>query len=260
MINKRIGETPLQALEGFRTLHPKYKDVSLAYAGRLDPMAEGKLLVLIGEECKQQKKYTGLDKEYEIEVLLDIGSDTGDALGIVSYAGKETCIDLRVLEAVLRTERGTHMRAYPSYSSKTVNGKPLFLHALEGALPYMVVPEHEETIYAISLMDSSSVATRALRARVATHLAKTPTSNEPSKALGANFRIKEVQNSWEEAWKRVGERNFTILKLKVACASGTYMRSLASRLGEAFQTKALALSICRTRIGRRWGGIWVRNY
>jgi tRNA U55 pseudouridine synthase TruB len=40
------------------------------------PMASGKLLVLLGEECKHQENYHSLDKEYEFSVLLGIGSDT----------------------------------------------------------------------------------------------------------------------------------------------------------------------------------------
>ncbi|MBU2330236.1 hypothetical protein KKG57_02105, partial [Patescibacteria group bacterium] len=81
VLEKPVGQTPLEALRLFQERSPIYKDVPLSYAGRLDPMASGKLLVLIGEECKKQKKYHGLDKEYVIEVLLDIGTDTGDVLG-----------------------------------------------------------------------------------------------------------------------------------------------------------------------------------
>ena len=47
-------------------------------------MASGKLLILIGDECKNQKKYFGLDKEYEFEVLFGVESDTGDVLGLIS--------------------------------------------------------------------------------------------------------------------------------------------------------------------------------
>ena len=65
LLNKKIGETPLQALERFRLRHKTYKEVKMTYAGRLDPMASGLLLVLAGEEIKNKEKYLGLDTEYQ---------------------------------------------------------------------------------------------------------------------------------------------------------------------------------------------------
>ncbi|TSC64556.1 MAG: tRNA pseudouridine55 synthase, partial [Parcubacteria group bacterium Gr01-1014_91] len=144
-----VGETPLAAIRVWKIENQEYAHLPASYAGRLDPMASGKLLVLLGEECKRQHEYTNLDKEYNIEVLLDIGSDTGDVLGMSEYAERGTELDERALAAALASERGAHMRAYPAFSSKTIDGKPLFLHALEGSLSYMKVPEHVECIYNI---------------------------------------------------------------------------------------------------------------
>ncbi len=256
-IYKEVGETPLMALE--RLKREENIDAPASYAGRLDPMAEGKLLILLGEECKRQKEYTSLDKEYEIEVLFDIGSDTGDALGIVSYSARDTH-DTAAVKDVVQKERGIHSRTYPAYSSKTVSGKPLFLHALEGSLGDIEIPEHIEQIYAISVLKEERVSADALLERVEAFLKKAPTSDEPSKVLGADFRIEEVKKSWENAWKESGDREFLIVTLRVACASGTYMRSLAGRLGEALGTKALALSIKRTKIGKHHFGLWVKEY
>src|SRR3989344_5610173 len=57
LIHKKEGETPLEALEDFRRKNKKYKNVKMTYAGRLDPMASGLLLVLAGEEVKKKEKY-----------------------------------------------------------------------------------------------------------------------------------------------------------------------------------------------------------
>ena len=259
VIEKCVGETPLMALHKWKRANPVYANMPASYAGRLDPMASGKLLVLLGEECKKQKAYTGLDKEYEIEVLLDVGSDTGDALGLVEYADRETRPEREALRAVLRTEHGAHLRPYPQFSSKTVNGKPLFLHTLEGGIKLIDIPEHEEHIYSIKVRQFVPISSTALAARIVDFLAKVPTSDEPSKLLGADFRINEVRTSWEKLFAAAGERTFTVLSLRVSCGSGTYMRSLAGRLGEALGTRALALSIRRTRIGKYWNGWWLRS-
>lgn len=257
VLEKEIGETPLAAIRRWKSVNPRYAGVPACYAGRLDPMATGKLLILLGEECKRQKDYIGLDKEYEVEVLLDAGSDTGDALGLIDYAGKETRIDPRILLEALRRERGSHTREYPSYSSKTVNGKPLFLHALEGTLSAIEIPTHEERIYSIREEGTRRISADELRARLDAFLDKVPTTDEPSKLLGADFRISSVRESWDEFFKKAGGCDFAVIRLRVACGAGTYMRTLANRVAEALGTNGLALSIRRTKIGRRLGPFWL---
>lgn len=263
ILNKKVGETPLEALRAFIATDETYGGVPASYAGRLDPMASGKLLVLFGDECKRQGKYTGLDKEYEIEVLLDVGSDTGDALGIVTGSSSDTRPSESILNDVLAREVGKHMRPYPAYSSKTVNGKPLFLHALEGTLKDREIPMHEEHIYRITLLGTEKVSAPALKARIDAFLALAPTSDEPSKALGADFRITDVRASWDVVLANTA-RSYVVVRLRVTCASGTYMRALAGRIGEAFSTNGLALSIHRTHIGRYVRlfdrhGFWLKN-
>jgi tRNA pseudouridine55 synthase len=255
-LQKEVGETPLMAVKRLKAAYPEYADVTASYAGRLDPMAEGKLLVLLGDECKRQARYTGLDKEYEVEVLLDVGSDTGDALGLTTASGKETRANEPILRQILKSEEGTHTRPYPTFSSKTVAGKPLFLHALEGST--VEAPEHEEDIYRARLLGVERISSLALSERIEALLTLAPKSDEPSKALGADFRIDAVRATWECVFME--ERSYVIVRIRVVCGSGTYMRSLAGRIGESLGTNALALSIRRTRIGRFWGGLWLRSF
>jgi tRNA pseudouridine(55) synthase len=260
VLEKKVGETPLEAVGIWKKTHPSYEHIPTSYAGRLDPMASGKLLVLIGEECKKQKEYTHLDKEYVVEVLLDVGSDTGDALGLTYDAHKESTFDAGVLRRALAQERGTHVRAYPVFSSKTVDGKPLFLHALEGALEKIVIPTHEEHIHSISHTYTDSLTSAQLESRIETYLSVVPVSKEPSKVFGADFRIEQVRRSWRSIFNRNAGRTFTVLTFRVVCGKGTYMRTLAGRIGEALGTKGLALSIRRTKIGKYWNGLWVREF
>jgi tRNA pseudouridine55 synthase len=258
VLNKKVGDTPLAALSAWKESNPAYKEVPASYAGRLDPMASGKLLILLGDECKKQKNYTKLDKEYEIEPLVDVGSDTGDALGLVNRSAQETRIDDASLKLILKNEEGKCERPYPAYSSKTVNGKPLFLYALEGKLGEIQIPTHEERIYKIKLLSMQRLNAAELRERITAFLARVPKTDEPSKALGADFRIDAVRTSWEKVLE--DGREYALIRLRVACGSGTYMRSLAGRIGEALGTYALALSIHRTKLGKRAGGFWPTRY
>lgn len=256
IVEKRRGETPLAALTSWKAAHPAYAAHAATYAGRLDPMAEGALLILLGDECKRKPAYTKLDKEYEIEVLLGARTDTGDLLGMPERSPAPP--DLSLLREALRSELGTQERAYPRFSSKAVSGKPLFMHALEktGA----AVPTHHETIYRIDRVGSACLSAPELKERVLAALSRAPASDEPTKALGADFRIGTIRPAWDRALTDV-EQEFTILSLRVACGSGTYMRTLAERIGERLGTYGCAYAIRRTKIGRYWKlpGLWVRT-
>lgn len=248
VLEKPTGVTPLELITSWKAANAIPNDFPVAFAGRLDPMASGKLLILLGEECKLQKKYTALDKEYEVEVLLGVGSDTGDALGIPVLANAPL-VTREQVTAALGKEVGTHERAYPVFSSKTVNGKPLFMYALEGTLDTITIPKHFETLHAISLLDLGTLSVSEVKARVSAILAKAPTSDEPSKALGADFRIGTITPAWEKLYRGAPDRMFTLLRIRLQVGSGTYMRTLADRIAQSLGTRGIALSIHRTRIG-----------
>jgi len=248
VINKKIGETPLEALSAWKALHPLYAGVPASYAGRLDPMASGKLLVLLGDECKKKEQYAGLDKEYVVRVLLDVCTDTGDVLGLPTYAGKNTTPSKSLVRQVLESEVGSHPRAYPAYSSKTVAGVPLFLHALRGTP--VELPTHTETIYSIHLEGMEQVYTNTLSTSIERSLLRVPRDSSPSKELGSDFRQDQIREAWSKLFTSLPDRPFTVLTIRVRCGTGTYMRTLAERIGSALETRALALSIHRTHIGK----------
>lgn len=258
VVLKAVGETPLMALERFRARHAELSNTPLSYAGRLDPMASGKLLLLIGDECRKQGRYTSLDKEYDIEILLGVRSDTGDALGIVESTHSRKPFSRADMMEILRREVGTFNRPYPRYSSKTVNGVPLFLHALRGTIDSITIPTHREVVHSITLLNIETVSDIELTARVESYLSRVPRSTDPRKEAGQDFRIDAVAASWKE---ELGyDHTYTVLKVRVVCGSGTYMRTLAERVGTALGAGGLALSIHRSRIGRYWHGLWIRNY
>jgi len=72
-VYKEYGETPLECLERLRNISQfgdALKYAKLSYAGRLDPLAEGLMIVLVGEENKNRHSHLGLGKTYELDVLL----------------------------------------------------------------------------------------------------------------------------------------------------------------------------------------------
>lgn len=246
VIEKRVGETPLQALEAYRTMHPELLGVPMTYAGRLDPMASGKLLILLGEECKHKDAYTKLDKEYEFEVLLGLQSDTGDVLGLAAACSTPESITVETVHAVSKALRGSHKLPYPLYSSKTVAGKPLFQHAHENNV--VDLPISTMRVYSLQCIGEMRVSTQTLLEAIEQkiHLLQAERNNEH---VGSDFRKGAILDRWKELLSNVGGE-YRILCFRAAVGPGTYIRTLGSKIAEELGTCGLAYSIHRTKIGK----------
>lgn len=246
-INKNIGETPLEALERFRREMTakdsenvdKWSAVPMTYAGRLDPMAEGILLILTGEECKKKDKYLGLDKEYEVEILFGIETDSYDILGMPTLNNKmndEEDYFSEISKIDLSKYVGKFTQEYPPYSSKTVNGKQLHELSRKDELPDEM-PTKEVEIYSIEELGDSTISGEELLKRILNNIKK----------VNGDFRQVKIINAWQKILDN-NKQQFPIKKIRVKCSSGTYMRSLAHRMGKDLNNGALALSINRTKI------------
>ena len=117
IVYKKEAETPLQALVRFRESEQIPQSVPLTYAGRLDPLAEGVLVVLSGEAVHEKDLVNKLDKEYESEFLFGIKTDTYDLLGIPKEINTTPPTIESVVEKIT-TLVGHHYFPYPPYSSK----------------------------------------------------------------------------------------------------------------------------------------------
>lgn len=263
-IEKDVGQTPLQAVESYKAWVPGMQHVKMAYAGRLDPMASGKLLVLIGDECKNQKTYHALDKTYQVEILLDVSSDSGDVLGLIS-ATSPTPIDQQALTSIVRKQRGPFHAPYPHFSSKTVDGRPLHTWTLMGKINEITVPKQNGYIYAINITDVRTQTGQDIYTAALEKIHALPEVTDERKALGADFRRASVLDTWEKFRTQHQNTSFTIVTITCTCSAGTYMRSLAEEIGNALKTKALAFSIHRTHIGKLlrlpFGqSLWLKKY
>ncbi len=247
-IEKRIGETPREATERLRQILALETTVPLAYAGRLDPMASGKLLILIGEECKHQENYHGLDKEYRFEVLFGIRSDTGDVLGLGTTACDRGRVTEHDLVCVAEELRGNISLPYPHFSSRTVKGKPLHVWTLEGRLHEITIPMRDSHIYSLTFEELKTMPRSELFSTIREKIETPTTVTDDSKELGKNFRRDAIRARWTEV-ERTAEETYVLARFTAIVSSGTYIRSLSELIAEKLGTCGLAYSIHRTKIG-----------
>jgi tRNA pseudouridine55 synthase len=247
ILHKERGETPLERIDRFRLENLDYKDLKMTYAGRLDPLASGVLLILVGEECKNKEEYLGLDKEYVFEVLFGFETDTFDVLGRSGSEapdgslapGRSLAPDL--LSKIAKTFVGKIKQAYPPYSSKTVSGKALFQWAREDRLDEIELPEHDVEVYSLDFLGTRFIEKEPLQKEILRDVAM----------VKGDFRQDEISELWKENLAKSKENHFLIASFRVHCSSGTYIRSIASDMGKKLGCGAIAWSIERTRIQNR---------
>ena len=263
VLEKKVGETPLQALETYRASHRELSGIPMAYAGRLDPMASGKLLILLGDECKEQEKYHALDKEYEFSVLFGVSSDSGDVLGLLSSENPPRVPEIILYEAA-HDLTGEITLPYPHFSSKTVEGKPLHVWTLEERLGEIEIPSYTARIFSLSLVDFSFKTGMEIAEAALSKIETIPEVTEASKALGRDFRRTDVRRDWHDFKEQFGTMRYPIATFQCIGSSGLYMRTLAEEIAKKLGTTGLAFSIHRSKIGKfrsifRWG-FWEKQF
>jgi tRNA pseudouridine(55) synthase len=233
---KPLGWTPLQALEKFRELRPELKGVPMTYAGRLDPMAEGVLVVLAGEQAKNREEFLSLDKVYEAKILFGFETDTGDVLGLVKNTS-ETVFDQTSLKQTVQDLVGEHEWEVPLYSSVPVNGKPLFEWGREGKP--VLLPKKKMKIYNAAIAGSESIGKELLQSQILKKISQ----------VQGDFRQKEIGEKWNAIFDQSRIPLFNTVTFSIHCASGTYVRSLVSRVSEELGLKAVLYSLVREKVG-----------
>ncbi|HAE36305.1 MAG: tRNA pseudouridine synthase [Candidatus Nomurabacteria bacterium GW2011_GWF2_35_66] len=237
-VYKQAGVTPLDCINNLKKIDERLRLLPMTYAGRLDPLAEGVLLILVGDECHKKDEYLNLEKVYEVDVLFGFSTDTYDVMGKIVEQGISTP-GVDILNNSLKNFIGKIKQAYPPYSSRPVNGKPLFMWAREGKLDEIDIPTHDVFIENIEIIGQSEISGKSLLSKIKEDVAR----------VKGDFRQEEIISLWEMELKNKDEEKFNIIKLRISCGSGVYVRGLAHAIGKKLDTPALALKIIRTKIG-----------
>lgn len=240
---KKCGQTPLECINQLKN-KPNMADIPITYAGRLDPLAEGVLIALVGDECMKKDKYLALSKEYELTVLFGFSTDSYDLLGKITkiVASKEELLEevfTTKIQEILPRFIGNINQSYPPYSSKPINGKPLFQWAREGKLDEIEIPSHKVHVDSIDILNFGLLKKEDLHKKI----------KEAVTLVKGDFRQDEILKLWEQTLQNSSQDSFATLTLKISCGSGFYARVLAHELGRELGVPALALHILRTKVG-----------
>src|SRR5258705_2562658 len=193
----------------------------VGHTGTLDPLATGLLVLLVGQATRCAQFLVADEKEYVADVRLGEATATYDAQGIEARGARSEMRGLPPnitddqIQAVLQQFRGTFRQVPPPYSAKKVDGVRAYEKARKNE--EVDLKPVEVTVRELEEFTSAQDAPRT------SHLAPRTSPLPPRTSL---------------------------LRLRIVCTSGFYVRSLAHDIGQRLGCGAHLDALRRTRAGR----------
>lgn len=242
LIYKKVGQTPLEALDEFRQSNPLFKDEKLSYIGRLDPMAEGEMIVLIGREENQKRdEYLHFDKEYLAEFLVGFSTDTGDLLGLVHKISDENILNnndfSKKIPLLSQKLLSLTNQKFPWFSSRHVLGIALFDWFKSGRAHEIDRPSKDIKIYSVEMGDSRPISSNELLKYLTENIGK----------VKGDFRQSEILKKWQGILETSASQ-FPIFSLKLKVSTGTYIRGLTEEIEKEIGFPVVLFSLKRINI------------
>ena len=219
------------------------EDKKATHTGTLDPMAEGVVIVLTGEDRFKKSNFSDWKKTYEFKMLIGVSTDTHDLLGIQNKITKDK-IDLNEVEdkikKILPKFIGKQTQIQPSFSSQRINGKSGFDLAKDGIKFENKINKIE--IFDLKLISTSNISLEKIKQYLYTniHLVK------------GDFRQGEIIDHWNQTLKKLNKNNLEnliLVKIKAETSKKTYIRSLVRDIAADMKIFTSTFSITRTNQG-----------
>ncbi len=127
----------------------KFNTKKVGHTGTLDPIAEGVLVVTIGNYTKLSDIITSNYKEYIAKMKLGIKTDTLDITGNI-LDKKDFAVDKNTIINTLNSFVPKYVQEVPIYSAIKINGKKLYEYARNNEV--VTLPKREVEIKNIELL------------------------------------------------------------------------------------------------------------
>jgi tRNA pseudouridine55 synthase len=185
LFNKPSGYTSYQIVEFFKRKTNK----KVGHGGTLDPLAEGLLIIGVGEYTKELTKFLKNSiKEYICTIKLGYISNTYDKEGEIIKTNKEIPSFEKTKE-VLESFKGKILQRPPIYSAIKIKGIPLYKLAREGKK--IDVKEREVEVYDLEVLSFQNDLL-TLRIKVSSGFYVRSFANELGEKLGCGAYLEKL--------------------------------------------------------------------
>ena len=148
LVDKPKGITSFDVI---RILRKKLNIRKMGHSGTLDPLATGLMIIGIEEGTKELKNLIGLNKIYQVSILLGQQTSTGDMEGEIIDSKKVNKIDIKKVKEVLKAITGKMLLPAPVYSAIKIKGQPLYKIARKKGYKSITPPIREMEIFWIKM-------------------------------------------------------------------------------------------------------------
>jgi len=240
---KESGHTMIQTMDKFKKENNINEKV--CYCGRLDPMARGVVLLLVGDECKKMDQYLSTIKEYEFEILFGLSTDTDDPMGIIENIYNYDEIDTYVekIKDYLsdRCRIGKFQQNFHNYSSKRINGKPLWEYtknnSSNNSSNILIEVNHEVEIFDVEYKYIKKYNFIEWKNNIIDTINKIDKKNDfRQDIIINNYNLLDINNI------------IYSLPIKIKVSSGFYVRQLVADIKKNFNIVILTYDINRINI------------
>ena len=147
LVNKSGGMTSHDVVDEIRRI---FKMKKVGHFGTLDPLAEGLILIGLGNATKFFDYYIKKKKIYSGKITFGYSTSTYDAEGEPSSEQKDINLSSIDIKALLAHFTGSFMQMPPLYSAKKFKGKPMYKYARANKEDQVVIKPGPVDIYKLT--------------------------------------------------------------------------------------------------------------
>lgn len=226
LLDKPLGWTSFGAVNKVRYLLSRrlgIKNLKVGHAGTLDPLADGLLILCVGDYTKKIETFQAMPKEYTGVITFGATTPSFDLEKAVDATYPVNHLNDALLEESKQAFIGDILQIPPIFSAVKVDGRRLYKNARTGE--EVELPERAVNIETFELGPLRAVPTTGERLA------------GPISKKGATIML---HPDYEDGVQ---------VDFRVVCSKGTYIRSLANDLGQAAGSGSYLSSLRRTRTG-----------
>ncbi|ANB11855.1 pseudouridine synthase PUS4 [Sugiyamaella lignohabitans] len=246
-----IKKVTSQYKGGKKSRRQRLPPIKVGHGGTLDPLADGILVIGVGNGTKELPKYLGnCTKVYRATALLGTTTDTYDSEGKVVGRGKTDHITDEMVATALTKLRGDISQIPPIYSALKMGGKKLYEYARSGQPLPREIEARNVTVHELELINGGLQWDHKFSAPAIE-------SPEEERKISIEFEEKSLQSKglapppelFYDGTIPENSKPSPILEIRFSVSSGTYIRTLIHDLGLALGCGAHMVTLTRLQQG-----------